>query len=133
MPLVSAITDLTDLLARARSSTIRNFMYVTETERLIPYLADLLPSIQQERLATAVTDFCMTGCFPEGYYLPLMTPHTDVDHLTHTVLNLAAVRQRAAFDNRDPIDLACMLYGRREALDTIHKMMKTMKPEEYEI
>ncbi len=130
---MSTVTDITNIGARARSCAIRNFLYVTETERLIPYLADLLPNIQQKHLANAVTDFCMTGCFPEGCYLPLMAPHTDVDHLAHTLLNLAAVRQRAAFDNRDPIDLACMLYGRLEALDPIHKMMRTMKPEEYEI
>ncbi len=108
-------------------------MYVTEAERLIPYLADLLPRIKQGRIADAVMDFCMTGCFPESYYLPLMAPHTDVDKLAHEAINLGFIRQWAVLDNRDPIDLACMLYGRLEALDTIHKMMKTMKPEEYEI
>ena len=108
-------------------------MYVTEAERLIPYLADLLPSIQQGRIADAVMNFCMTGCFPKGYYSPLMVPHTDVDKLAHEALNLGFIRQMATLYKRDPIDTACILYGSLEALGTIHKMMKTMKPEEYEI
>ena len=132
MPLVSAITDLTDLLARARSSTIRNFMYVTETERLIPYLADLLPSIQQERLATAVTDFCMTGSVFEDEGLPLYFPHTDIDKLACYALRLRILREKLTFPE-NALDRACIFYGRLQTLDTIHKMMKTMKPEEYEI